>query len=132
MGSFEVGTDKFNRFFEELTGYRLLTSTYVLAETVRRLVKTKSPYNFIGPGGQKRADLAIHVLKEWISQNNVIVLCVPDDVFNSAKEEFRLHCGIQCDLTDIISWVIVQGLEQTQIVADDAHFRSLGLSCLPS
>src|SRR5438128_1487697 len=40
---------------------RLVTSTYVIAEAIRRIVKSK-PREFLGPGGEQRTDLAIYFL----------------------------------------------------------------------
>lgn len=131
VGVFERGATKFNEFFDGLAGFRLVTSTYVIAESVRRLVKSKTPDNFIGPGGEKTVALALHLLRAWLDVNNFTVLCIPEEVFNEAKRLYPTYCGTHCDLTDVISLTIVHGLEQTEIVSPDGHFQSFGLRCLP-
>ncbi len=131
VGVFERGVSTFGNFFEQMTGFRLVTSTYVVAESVRRLVKSKTPDNFIGPGGERTVALALHVLRVWLDNNNVTVLCVPEEVFNEAKRVYPTYCGTHCDLTDVISLTIVRGLEQSQIVSPDGHFLSFGLRRLP-
>ncbi|MFH0982478.1 MAG: hypothetical protein V2A79_13210, partial [Planctomycetota bacterium] len=113
-----------------VVGGRLVTSSFVLAETVRRLVKSK-PNQFIGPAGQQGCELAVHFLRRWLAERDVSVLYVPEKVFGAARAEFELKRAVGCDLTDVISYLIVVGLEQSRIVSRDGHFRSLGLTCLP-
>jgi predicted nucleic acid-binding protein len=108
---------------------RLVTSTYVITEAIRRLVKSK-PREFVGPGGEQKTDLALYLLFEWLTDNNVAIICPPDAVFDEAKRLFREHRALGCDLSDIISYVIVRGLEQDRILSQDGHFRSLGLITL--
>jgi predicted nucleic acid-binding protein len=121
----------FNPFFDRVVGGRLVTSSYVVAETVRRLVKSKHN-EFIGPGGIQHSDLAVHFLRRWLEERDVSVLYVPQEVFGAARTEFEREEGIGCDLTDVISYVIVVGLQQTRIVSKDRrHFQSFALTCLP-
>lgn len=122
--------DRFKEFFDGVVGERLVTSSYVVAETVSRLVKAK-PYKFIGPAGQQVSELAVHFLRGWLEEHHVSVLHVPKEVFDAARTEFEEQKDIGCDLTDVISYVIVVGLQQQRIVATDRHFQDLGLMCLP-
>ena len=39
-------------FLNSIVGVQLLTSTYVLAEAVRRIVKSDYPHRFVGPTGR--------------------------------------------------------------------------------
>jgi len=121
--------ERFNAFFDRVVG-RLVTSSYVVAETVRRLVKSK-PYKFIGPAGQQASELAVHFLRAWLEERDVSIIYVPQEVFGTARTEFERKSSIGCDLTDVISYLIVVGLEQSRIVSPDGHFRSFGLTCLP-
>jgi predicted nucleic acid-binding protein len=122
--------ERFNEFFDGVVGGRLVTSSYVVAETVRRLVKSK-PNQFIGPRGEQRSELAVHFLRRWLEEREVSVLYVPEEVFGAARSEFERKRAIGCDLTDVISYLIVVGVEQNRIVSPDRDFRSLGLTCLP-
>ena len=119
----------FNKFFDSVVD-RLVTSSYVVAETVRRLVKSK-PNQFRGPAGQQASELAVHFLRSWLEEHDVSVLHIPQEVFDAARTEFEQKKSIGCDLTDVISYMIVVGLQQTRIVSSDRHFRFLGLTCLP-
>lgn len=131
VGVFERDVDQFSNFFDGCIDYRFVTSTYVVAETVRRLVKSKTPDNFLGPNGEKTVALALHVLRTWLDSYNVAVLCIPEDVFNEARRDYPTWAGIQCDLTDVISLAIVRGLNSSEIVTGDGHFQSFGLRRLP-
>ena len=122
--------ERFSAFFDRVVGVRLVTSSYVVAETVSRLVKAKQ-YKFVGPAGQQASELAVHFLRGWLEEHDVSVLCIPEEVFGTARTEFERKKGLGCDLTDVISYLIVVGLEQSSIVSLDGHFRSLGLTCLP-
>jgi predicted nucleic acid-binding protein len=119
-------------FFDSLVGDQLITSTYVLTEVVRRIIKADHPNRFVGPRGERHSDLAIYVITEWIENHGIRVICPPEEVFNAAKAVFARNRGIGCDLVDVLSFVIVSGLEQNRIVSPDHHFRSLGLACYPS
>ena len=131
VGVFERGVEQFSHFFDGLTDYRFVTSTYVVTETVRRLVKSKTRDGFMGPSGETTVALALHVLREWLDSYNFTVLCIPEDVFNEARQAYPRWSGIHCDLTDVISLTIVNGLNGSQIVTGDGHFLSFGLRCLP-
>jgi len=120
----------FNAFFDGVIGGQLVTSSYVIAETVRRLVKSK-PNQFVGPGGIQQFELAVHFLHGWLEERDVSVLYVPEEVFGTARSKFKFKGSIGCDLTDVISYLIVVGLEQNRIVSPDGHFQSLGLIRLP-
>lgn len=122
--------ERFSKFFDRVVGGQLITSSYVIAETVSRLVKAK-PHKFIGPAGQQASGLAVHFLRGWLEEHDVSVLYIPEDVFNAARTEFEGKKDIGCDLIDVISFLIVVGLEQNRIVSPDGHFQSLGLICLP-
>jgi len=132
VGCMEAGDEAFPAFFDELIGEKLITSTYVLAECVRRIVKAQHPDQFVGPSGERSVQLALHILKDWLTERNVYVLNVPDDVFEDAKRSLEKHQGLKCDLTDILSYEIIQGLQETRIVSKDSHFKSLGLDVLPA
>lgn len=124
---------RFRAFFEEeVIGDRLVTSTYVVAETIRRIVKAKVTDKLAGPAGQRGMELALHVLKGWLVDNEVVVLHVPREVFETATTSLETHRHAQCDLMDILSFEIVRGLEQSRIVSPDSHFRTLGLDLLPA
>ncbi len=122
--------ERFTAFFDGVVGARLVTSSYVVAETVSRLVKAK-PHKFIGPGGQQKSGLAVHFLRGWLEEHDVSVLYIPEEVFGAARTEFEGKKEIGCDPIDVISFLIVVGLEQSRIVSRDGHFRSFGLTCLP-
>ncbi|MGO9254924.1 MAG: hypothetical protein ACLQU1_01270 [Bryobacteraceae bacterium] len=124
--------EAFIDFFDSLVGDQLITSTYVLTEVVRRIIKADHPNRFVGPRGERHSDLAIYVITEWIENHGIRVICPPEEVFNAAKAVFARNRGIGCDLVDVLSFVIVSGLEQNRIVSPDHHFRSLGLACYPS
>ena len=124
---------RFRSFFEEeVIGDQLVTSTYVVAETLRRIIKAKVKDKLVGPRGQRGMELALHILKGWLIDKDVIVLHVPEIVFATAKASFERNRDTNCDLIDILSFEIVLGLEQRRIVSPDGHFRSLGLDLLPS
>lgn len=122
--------ERFSAFFDGVIGGRLVTSSYVVAETVRRLVKSKSN-QFVGPNGMRQIELAVHFLRGWLLEHDVSVLHIPPEVFDAARATFEDKKSIGCDLTDVISFLIVNGLQQNRIVSPDGHFRSLGLTCLP-
>jgi predicted nucleic acid-binding protein len=115
----------------QLVGDQLITSTYVIAETVRRIVKSKDR-EFVGPSGEQYDALALHFLKRWLSEHNVKVICPPLIIFDHVRQEFGKYSYSGCDLVDLLSYTIVTGLQQTRILAKDAHFSRLGLTCLPS
>jgi hypothetical protein len=121
----------FGDFFESVVGDQIVTSTYVLSEVVRRIVKTDHPSRFKGPSGQVGAELALYVLTEWLETSNVRVICPPEEVFDYAKQTYAERREIGCDLVDIISYVIVDGFEQKRIISPDNHFRIMGLVCYP-
>jgi predicted nucleic acid-binding protein len=115
----------------QLVGDQLITSTYVIAETVRRVVKSKEK-EFVGPSGEQYGTLALYFLNAWLSEYSVKVICPPSIVFDNAKLEFEKHNYLGCDLVDLLSYTIVKGLQQTRILAKDKHFTKLGLVCFPS
>ncbi|MEQ1761083.1 MAG: PIN domain-containing protein [Vicinamibacterales bacterium] len=132
LGSLEKDDQVYSDFFDSLVSETLITSSYVVMETVRRLVKDKHD-SFAGPQGQRAVQLALYVIKDWIAARDVRVLHVPREVYTEAIEEFNRRHYIGCDLNDILSAQIVRGLEQDRIVASDKnHFLQLGLNCLPS
>ena len=112
---------------DELVDFRLVTSTYVIHETIRRIIKGE----YKGPVGKRKRDLALHFLKVWLVEHEVKVICIPANVFESVKKEFEEMKGINCDLTDISSMVISTGIQQRMIISPDNHFRQLGMVCLP-
>jgi predicted nucleic acid-binding protein len=119
-------------FFErQLVGDKLITSTYVIAETVRRVVKSKQK-EFVGPAGEQFGALALYFLKAWLSEYRVKVICPPSAIFDTAKLEFEKRHYLGCDLVDLLSYTIIRGLQQTRILAKDEHFKRLGLICFPS
>ena len=129
---FNMSDDRITRFLEEeLVGDQLITSTYVIAETVRRLAKLSSPHRFTGPSGERGGALACYVLRTWLAEHDVVVICVPMSIFEQAKMQFQRFHRIGCDLTDILSHLIVAGLQQNRILSTDDHFRRLGLHLLP-
>lgn len=122
-----------NEFLDELVGDRLVTSSHVLAETVRRIVKAKpeAQHRWVGPRGERGLDLAIHILKDWLAERNVAVIHIPEIVFDAAKRTFEARRHVNCDLTDVLSYEVVRGLQQDRIISPDGHFRALGLTCYP-
>lgn len=124
--------EAFTEFFDSLVGDQLITSTYVLSEVVRRIIKADHPNRFVGPAGERHSDLAVYVLTQWLETHNVKILCPPEEVFNAAKAMFAENRSIGCDLVDVLSYVIVKGFQQSRIVSSDAHFRKLGLACFPT
>jgi predicted nucleic acid-binding protein len=125
------GDQAFGDFFDSVVGDQIVTSTYVLSEVVRRIVKTDHPSRFKGPTGEVGPELALYVLTEWLETSNVRVICPPEEVFDYARQTYSESRGIGCDLVDIISFVIVEGFEQKRIISPDNHFRILGLICYP-
>ncbi len=75
--------------------------------------------------------MAVHFLRGWLEEHDVSILYIPEEVFGTARTEFEAKKDIGCDLIDVISFLIVVGLEQSRIVSPDGHFRSFGLICLP-
>jgi predicted nucleic acid-binding protein len=131
LGALTPGNRRFSDFIEQtLVGEKLVTSAFVVAETVRRIVKSKHEGQ-VGPRGERGKDLALFVTSTWLPQHAVTVLHVPEPVFDAARDVFRARSTVPCDLTDIISYQIVKGLGQNRIVAEDRHFEMLGLTCLP-
>jgi predicted nucleic acid-binding protein len=131
LACFEPDNDTVRQFINTNAGYRLVTSTYVLTEAVRRLVKSRA-YKFIGPNREQQKALSLYLLREWLEEHNVVVTCVPESVFNEAKQLYQERQHVDCDLTDIISYTIVSRLKQRQILSpDQRHLRELGLQCLP-
>ena len=131
LGYLEKDNDKFHDFFDKSTGYRFITSTYVITETVRRLVKSQTPNQFVGPNGERLRDLSLFVLNNWIEEMNIQVIHLPVEVFEEAKQHYCSKAYIPCDLTDVISYWIVSHLGQDRIVAADKHFYTLGLNLEP-
>ena len=123
--------EQFNAFFDGVVGGQLVTSSYVVTETVRRLVKAKPSYKFIGPDREQASELAVHFLRSWLKEHDVSILYIPEEVFATARTEFERKKNIGCDLTDVISYLIVVGLGQKRIISPDRHFQTLGLICLP-
>ena len=119
----------YSQFFKTAT-FKFVTSSFVVAETARRFIKS-APYQFCGPAGEQQIALAIHFIRNWLTENRVVVLHVPEVVFDQACRTFEGNRHTGCDLNDIISFVIVKGLEQSRIAAKDSHFRTLGLTLLP-
>jgi predicted nucleic acid-binding protein len=115
----------------QLVGDQLVTSTYVIAETIRRIMKSKGS-DFVGPGGERRETLALYFLRSWLSEYKVEVICPPEIIFDRAKQECEKYSYLGCDLVDLLSYTIVRGMRQTRILAKDLHFWRLGLQCVPS
>jgi predicted nucleic acid-binding protein len=128
---FDPNDTRFADFFDSIIGETLVTSTYVISEAARRLVKDRHG-TWVGPGGARKHRLVLHMLKVWLVEHEVVVLCVPVCVFNAAKVLFeKVHQSVGCDLNDAISSTIVRGLEQSRIVAQDSHFWKLELTVVP-
>lgn len=131
LESFNPDDFIFSDFFESLVGERLITSTYVLTETARRLIKTRQ-VKFKGPSGERKGNLVLHMLNTWLADKDVEVICIPLFVFDHAKAVYKhVHSMAGCDLNDTISYTIVSGLEQNRIVSQDSHFAALELTLLP-
>lgn len=133
LNCFSPEDGRFVNYLAEVDGQPLATSTFVVTETVRRMVKSETPNKFIGPGGARKADLARYLLTNWLQEHRITVLHPDPEVFNRAREVFlNQHHVFGCDLCDTLSYIMVKGLEQERIVAVDRHFRSMGLMCLPA
>lgn len=130
LDCFTPGSQKVHEFLNGLVGDTLVTSPYVVVESVRRLIKAEGG-RFSGPGGQVAGELASHFLREWLREHNVMIIWIPPCVFEGCRSSFHRHQGLGCDLTDIVSYEIVKGLEQERILALDTHFKQLGLTCYP-
>lgn len=130
LAAFEPGEVAFNDFLQTTTD-PLVTSSYVVAETVRRLVKQKNTEPFKGPAGERGWTLAEHFVLRWLQERGVSIVCVPDDIWKLSVGAFSNFASIACDLTDIMSFAIIQGLGQNRILARDGHFASLALMVLP-
>lgn len=130
---FEPGEGRFADLLTQNAGDRLVTSTFVVAETVRRIVKSSAPrHKFRGPRGEQGVDLVRSLLRNWLAEKSIEVLHPDQIVFAAAKEMFvTRHHALGCDLSDTLSYVMVKGLEQPRIVSPDGHFRAMGLLCLP-
>jgi len=120
----------FRDYFAKTTD-RFITSPFVVAETVRRMVKSNQ-YEFEGPSGEQFGALAVHFIRTWLVENRVEVLHIPREVFDLARKTFENKQNVGCDLVDIISYEIVKGLGQDRIASRDRHFSSLGLMLYPS
>jgi predicted nucleic acid-binding protein len=133
LGYFEQGDDRFRDFIDKsAVDYRFVTSTYVIAEAIRFFAKSALPNKFIGPGDERGKQLGLHLLRNWLDEHGVHVICLPEDQFNRVCSVFCKYHYLDCDLTDIVSYVIVESLEQQEILSGDRrHFRELGLLCLP-
>jgi predicted nucleic acid-binding protein len=123
------GDTRYAQFFQTATD-KFVTSSFVITETVRRLIKS-GDYVFRGPSGQQHIDLAVHFIRAWLADNHVTILHIPPSVFDLASKTFEGKRSIGCDLNDIISYIIVRGLEQNRIASKDRHFNALGLTVLP-
>jgi len=132
LGCFSPGDGRFVGLLSELTGDSFATSTFVVTEAVRRLVKLNLLDQFIGPKGERGYELARLVLEAWLAEHRIQVLHPDPAVFDQARAVFlKEHRPLRCDLCDSLSYVMVKGLEQERIVAGDEHFKHMGLSCLP-
>ena len=135
LGYFEQGDEKFREFIDtKALDYRFVTSTYVVVEVVRFLTKSKASVEnkFVGPSDERCKQLSLHVLRTWLDEHRVHVICLPESEFDRARVVFRDCNYLACDLTDIISYMIVSSLEQQEILTGDRrHFNALGLMCLP-
>jgi hypothetical protein len=121
-----------NEHLERSIGVTFLTSTYVLAEAVRRLVKAQLQNQHKGPGGERGKDLAVHLLTDWLTLHDVRTICPPLEAFEYATKVYTSeYRALGCDLCDVISFVIVKGMEQDAIISTDSHFASMGLVLLP-
>ena len=110
---------------------RLVTSTYVIHEATRLLVKSR-PGDFVGPGGVSSKDLALFFLKQWLVEQNIGIICIPRCVFDITRDTFEEKKHIGCDLTDISSYVVIKGIGQRRIITiDKTDFLRLELDCLP-
>jgi predicted nucleic acid-binding protein len=128
LESFVEHDNEYVRFLRGVQG-RLITSSFVVAETVRRVTKTRHG-SFVGPAGERNRQLASYFLRVWLTEKRVSVLAVPAAVFDIARAQFHtVH--VDCDLSDLISYVIVTGIEQSRIISTDDHFRQLGLQVYP-
>ena len=123
--------DLFRLFFQSAPGYRYVTSTYVITEVARRLVKTKTPNAFIGPGREYCKELSLHILEKWLDEWNVYLIHLPEEEFNVAVSTYSEKSFVDCDLTDVISYTIVTGMGKDEILSGDAHFSKLSLRLLP-
>jgi len=132
LGYFERGNDRFQEFFATATGYRYVTTTYVVTEACRRLVKSNTPSKHLGPHGEACKELSWYLISQWLDDQQVTTICLPKEAFEFSLREYRRLQGIRCDLTDIISYTVVKGLKRGDLIlADDMHFRELGIDCLP-
>lgn len=123
--------DDLLRFLNDWDG-GLITSNFVVVETVRRVTKARGPVGFKGPAGERGRDLACHFLSDWLTERKVIVLTIPEAVFDVARVQFPGIKGVaECDLADLISFLVVKGMEQDRIVSPDEHFARLGLQRFP-
>jgi hypothetical protein len=120
---------------KEASSYRFITSTYVVAEVVRRLVTKTTVYPFRGPNEIIGTPLAVYVMNDWLESFKIMPITVPPCVFEIGKMNVSKNKGRQdlegWSLTDAISYEIVRGLGQNQIVSHDGGFRVLGLVLLP-
>ena len=119
----------------EGSSYRFFTTTYVVAEIVRRLIAKVATYPFVGPNGERYTHLASYVMKDFMEIHRIHVINVPIEIFELGKLNFEKHKNRYdlggWSLTDAISYEIVHGLRQTQILTTDMAFRTLGLMPLP-
>jgi predicted nucleic acid-binding protein len=130
--------DKAREFLDrEAAMYRYITSTYVVAEVVRKLIHPNVNNDFRGPNGSllPPIELAIFLTHEWLDSVKIRPICVPIEVFELAKKNLERNKSKAelkgWTLTDAISYEIVKGLEHKQIVSSDGAFRVLGLTLLP-
>ena len=116
----------------ESSAYVLITSTYVVAEAVRRFVKANEHDRFEAPGKKRGAELGLYIIKDWLAMNKVRVVCVPKCVFELGAMCFEANWKTDgWTITDAISHEIIRGLGPKQIVSGDQGFRNLGFRLLP-
>lgn len=128
LESFVEHDSAYAQFLGSVQG-KLITSSFVVVETVRRVTKTRQS-GFVGPSGERNRQLAAYFLQKWLMERRVSILTVPGAVFDIAKATFHtIH--VDCDLCDMISYLIVTGIEQSRIISTDNHFRQLGLQVYP-
>jgi predicted nucleic acid-binding protein len=134
LACFVAQDQSIKRFLEdEVQDYRLVTSSYHVAEVARRLSKPRTLDHFHGPQGQVQIKLVLHIVQEWLIARRIIIVHIIRPVFDRAVEildQFKYVDG--WDLVDAISVAVVKGLGQNRIVSADQGFLQAGLMLAPS
>lgn len=95
---------------------QLITSDYILDELYTRCVYRAGSYG---------AKLAVNLIKEVITSNELTVLHVDEMVFNQAIEVFLKFSDHKISFTDATSYVLYKDLALDEIFTLDDDFKKI-------